>query len=132
MDHDADERRLRPALPVRPELAAARMIRSEAGTACHGIQMSKIAARSFKGGQVKLDGTHFDGCEFDGCTLIYSGGELPQFSSCTFANVQFGLDGAAARTASYMRMTYKAGASAAVREWMPELFRTRTQHLGTT
>jgi hypothetical protein len=90
--------------------------------------MSKIAAQTFKGTTVKLDGSIFDGCAFESCTLVYSGGELPQFNKCSFNNIKFILEGAAARSAAYMRMTYKAGATNVVRDWLPELFVSNTQH----
>ncbi|WP_428312183.1 hypothetical protein [Hydrocarboniphaga sp.] len=90
--------------------------------------MSKIAAQTFKGSKVKLDGTLFEDCAFEGCTLVYAGGELPQFVGCSFNNIQFVLDGAAARSAAYIRMTYKAGAANVVRDWLPELFLSKSQH----
>lgn len=90
--------------------------------------MSKIASQTFKGTRVKLDGTQFEACYFDACTLVYAGGELPQFTGCSFNNTQFVLDGAAARSAAYIRMTFKAGAIHAVRDWLPELFLSKTQH----
>jgi len=90
--------------------------------------MSKIAAQTFKGTKLKLDGTQFEACSFDGCTLVYAGGELPQFTGCSFNNIQFVLDGAAARSAAYIRMTFKAGASNVVRDWLPEVFLSKSQH----
>ena len=90
--------------------------------------MSKIAAKNFKGSKVRLDGTLFEACSFDGCTLVYAGGELPQFIGCSFNSVQFVLDGAAARSAAYIRMTFKAGAGNVVRDWLPELFLSKSQH----
>jgi hypothetical protein len=89
--------------------------------------VSIISSQNFSGTRLKVDGTLFEKCHFDNCTLVYSGGELPQFRGCTMTQIQFALDGPAARTAAYIRTTFQAGAGAVVRDWLPELFRSASQ-----
>jgi hypothetical protein len=56
-----------------------------------------------------VDGCHFDGCTFNGTVLVYSGGERPQFSRCTFNSVTWKFEGAAGNTLEFLRGMYKSG-----------------------
>lgn len=63
---------------------------------------------------VQLDGGAFDDCDFIGCRLVYAGGEPPSFSGCRFDDCEWKYEEAAARTLSYLRQVWDAGAKTAV------------------
>ena len=70
---------------------------------------------------VILDGEIFSNCEFAACRLVYSGGELPQFDGCRFADCEWKFEEAAARTLSYLKLIWGAGAKAAVQTMIKEI-----------
>ena len=63
---------------------------------------------------VALDGEAFSHCEFRACRLVYAGGEPPSFSGCRFDDCEWKYEEAAARTLSYLRQVWDAGAKTAV------------------
>lgn len=65
-----------------------------------------VAACTFEGQTIPLDGDVFKQCEFRKCTLVYSGGELPGFTSCKFFDVTWKFEGAAERTLGFLSLFY--------------------------
>lgn len=58
----------------------------------------EITGSVLSGTRLTVDGFKFDRCRFEQCTLVYSGGEIPAFVNCSFADSQFEFEGAAGRT----------------------------------
>ncbi len=63
----------------------------------------------FRDETVKLDGKNFTGCKFIRCNIVYSGGTLPVLDSCLFKDCRWTLEGAADRTAAFMKRLHQAG-----------------------
>ncbi len=70
---------------------------------------------------VTLDGESFSNCEFAACRLVYSGGPLPQFDGCRFTDCEWKFEEAAARTLSYLKLIWGAGAKASVQTMIKEI-----------
>lgn len=45
-----------------------------------------------------IDGKHYIDCRFEGTQMVYTGGELPDFTRCTFQNYRMTFEGAAQNT----------------------------------
>ena len=83
----------------------------------------KYEDRNFRDERVVLDGHSFINCSFDGCTIVFTGdGAFPELVKPTFRNSQFGLEGAAARTADYMQMIWASDGQHIVAGWLPTMF----------
>ena len=66
------------------------------------MSMSYVRGKTFKNDVVPLDGTHFIKCQFVGCTMIYSGGDW-SWTECKFEECTINLQGAAQRTAAFLK-----------------------------
>lgn len=80
--------------------------------------MANYSNQTFKNQAVILDGNRYTLCKFINATLIYQGGELPQFDRCTFQGVTIELRGAAYQTIKYMNGLYRGGVKAPVDEML--------------
>ncbi len=54
-------------------------------------------------GRVTLDGASFEGCSFEGAVLVYSGGPPPLIRNCSFRDVRFEFQDAAARSLALLK-----------------------------
>lgn len=50
-----------------------------------------------------IDGKDYVDCRFEGTQLVYAGGDLPAFTSCTFQNYRMTFEGAALNTVTMLR-----------------------------
>ncbi|GHC72835.1 hypothetical protein GCM10007320_08990 [Pseudorhodoferax aquiterrae] len=69
-----------------------------------------IEGQSFDSRPEWIDGRHYLRCTFKNTPLVYAGGELPSFESCTLDGVGFQFDGPAGRTLEMMRVLNSLGA----------------------
>jgi hypothetical protein len=67
--------------------------------------------KTFKDQSVELDGNEFVGCTFQRCQLVYSGGALPRFDSCSFEASPFNFQQGAGNALHFLRDLYHAGLS---------------------
>jgi hypothetical protein len=70
--------------------------------------MAEFMGETFEGRTELVDGNTYDGCRFRDCTLIHEGGEVPHIIDCTFEHTRLKLQGAAERTAEYMRRIHRS------------------------
>jgi hypothetical protein len=63
----------------------------------------RFVRRAFGKEIVDIDGAEFLECEFRGTTLRYSGGEVPRIIRCSFFDMRFAVEGAAARTLALLK-----------------------------
>lgn len=70
---------------------------------------------------VQLDGEEFYNCEFRDSRLVYSGGEVPIFSGCSFDDCEWKFDEAAQRTLAHLKLVWSVGAKAAVQGMIKEV-----------
>jgi hypothetical protein len=68
--------------------------------------MAQFAAKPFTNETVHVDGNTYIDCEFKQAKLTYSGGELPVFQGCRFDTCNYNLEGAASRTADFLRLVF--------------------------
>ncbi len=75
-------------------------------------------------GRVMLDGASFDRCTFNGAVLIYSGGAPPTIQNCSFRNVRFEFQDAAARSLALLKAmsASKSGLREVFKASFPTLF----------
>jgi hypothetical protein len=71
---------------------------------------------------VDIDGAEFLECEFRGTTLRYSGGEVPRIVRCSFFDMRFAVEGAAARTLTLLKGMAASGSG--VQQVVRETFGT--------
>ena len=71
--------------------------------------MATFSNQHFSNQVVHIDGNQYFGCTFTNCQMVYSGGELPVMDSNTFDGGNWGLDGSAVRTITYLRNLYFGG-----------------------
>lgn len=64
--------------------------------------MADIQDQTFTGGTVDLDGNLYRNCRFEGVIIRYSGDGDVGLQGCFFEGCTLALDGAAARTISYL------------------------------
>lgn len=76
--------------------------------------METIENTTFQGEAIMVDGKQFKSCLFEECTLVFAGGELPEFQNCQFENISMQFDGAAAKTLKFLSGLSAGGFSAAV------------------
>jgi hypothetical protein len=69
----------------------------------------KHAVKAFENEIIHLDGQTYIDCEFKNCRLVYSGGEVPKFDICQFHACTWQLDGAAGRTAAFLKILSASG-----------------------
>lgn len=66
--------------------------------------MTEIKDRTFTNNEaVDADGVRFVNCNLEHVTLVYDGGEHPQFVKCTFGNFGWRFTGAALRTVQLLQ-----------------------------
>lgn len=58
---------------------------------------------------VVLDGKIFFDCTFKDSTLLYGGGQLPSFDTCTFDSVKYSFIESAGNTMMFLRTLYSIG-----------------------
>jgi hypothetical protein len=67
------------------------------------------ANESFAHRRVDLDGSRFENCTFEACQIVYSGGDHTRIVGCTFdPGCTWNMDGAAARTLTFLRGIYQS------------------------
>ena len=57
-----------------------------------------IEGKTFWAGREIVDGNEYVDCNFNGTTFVYRGGDLPDFTSCTFNNYRVEFEEAALNT----------------------------------
>lgn len=70
---------------------------------------------------ILIDNKIFFGCTFNNSNLIYSGGDLPSFDTCTFHSVGISFRGAAGNTLAFMRVLYHAGFDTVIQKTFDEI-----------
>jgi hypothetical protein len=65
----------------------------------------------FENKEVVVDDTRYEGCAFYNCTLVYRGGQAPEFIRCSFRGGRIQLEDDAVRTPRYLGTLYVSGAS---------------------
>lgn len=72
---------------------------------------------------IDLGGVSFVDCEFKNCKLIYSGGDPPTLTRCTYENIQFEFRRRAANTVAFLKSMAnpESGLQQVVRETFPEI-----------
>lgn len=65
--------------------------------------MAAHVSKAFTDETLHVDGQVFLDCEFRRCVMIYSGGECPNFSGCTFDACHWKVDAHAKRTMEHIR-----------------------------
>lgn len=71
--------------------------------------MATFENKQFANSKVVVDGQQFVNCVFVNCTLIYRGGDLPEFIRCNFQSSNIQLERQAAQTIVYLRGLYDMG-----------------------
>jgi hypothetical protein len=71
----------------------------------------KFHDKKFTDQALELDGNEFIGCTFVRCQLIYAGGPLPRFDSCSFDASPFNFHKGAGNALHFLRDLYHAGLS---------------------
>lgn len=64
--------------------------------------METIENKTFQNEPVAVEGKAFNACVFNGATLIFSGGEMPSFTNCRFADVSLQFEDAAENTLKFL------------------------------
>ena len=82
----------------------------------------RFVRKAFGGEIVDVDGAEFIECEFRGTTLRYGGGEVPRIIKCSFFGTRFAVEGAAARTVTFLRAMASPGSG--VQQVVREIFAT--------
>jgi len=77
--------------------------------------------RTFQEKPVDVDGNQFVGCTFNDCKLMYYGGPIPFFDSCTFDGSQFMFDKGAGNAVELLRELYHSGLHQNVEAFFEEL-----------
>src|SRR4051812_6798475 len=62
--------------------------------------------------EIHLDGNTYSKCTFVRCTLIYSGGELPQFPESRFKQNNWDFRDGAERVLNFLRFMHRSGFAA--------------------
>jgi len=72
---------------------------------------------------VDLDGNEFIKCSFNKCTIVYSGGEPPSLTECSFDYVKFEFQGPAKNTVAFLKSMASpdSGLQKVVRDTFPAL-----------
>lgn len=71
--------------------------------------MATFRNETFSDQEIVVDGNLYESCGFFDCTLIYQGGEPPDFLRCSFQGGKVQMEGTASRTARYLNVLYAAG-----------------------
>jgi len=65
--------------------------------------------KSFRQGEIALDGSSFVRCRFEGCQMVYAGGAPPMLSGCQFDDCSWNFAGEAANTIAFLSGFYNGG-----------------------
>jgi len=84
--------------------------------------MNRFEDSTFKNTRVVLDGTQYVKCVFDNCELVFGATGPVGLANCTFINVRWTLEGAAALTMQFLKGLYQ-GAGKGGQELVENLFR---------
>jgi len=76
--------------------------------------MATFEKATFTDQTIEVDGNLYEDCKFNNCTLVYRGGDVPQFYDCKFKGGDVKLEGGATRTAEYLSRLNRAGLSLGV------------------
>ena len=71
--------------------------------------MAQYRNQKFADQEIHVDGNEYHDCRFDNCVLVYSGGQLPKITGCSFARPKWRFSGAAADTLLLMSQLYHGG-----------------------
>jgi hypothetical protein len=66
----------------------------------------KFKDKNFKNEKIDIDFNQFSNCQFDSCTLVFHGYGVIGMDGCSFINVNWTFDGAAAKTLQFMHGLY--------------------------
>jgi len=84
----------------------------------------RYTKKAFRDEAVELDGNAFAGCTFQRCKLIYRGGLIPHFDTCSFDTSPFMFEEGAGNTLGFLRELYHAG----LHQNVEDLFDNIRQH----
>ena len=62
--------------------------------------------KTFKNEKIDIDFNQFSNCQFDGCTLVFHGYGVIGMDGCSFKDVNWTFDGAAAKTLQFLQGLY--------------------------
>lgn len=68
-----------------------------------------IRGETISNKRINLDGSRFEKVTFKNCTLVYHGGIYPEIHDCKLEDCGWEIDGAAFRTALYLKHLVQAG-----------------------
>ena len=83
----------------------------------------EYSSKAFKDETVELDGNQYQGCTFQGCKLMYYGGPIPYFDSCSFDSSPFMFEKGAGNALEFLRELYHAGLSQNVEAFFEDVRR---------
>lgn len=78
--------------------------------------------------EIVVDGNDYTSCTFNRGKILYEGGAVPRFESCTFLNCVFGTRGAARRTIQYLMLLQAMGAREVVDGFIDEVRAAGEKH----
>lgn len=86
--------------------------------------MARFENKVFSDKKEHVDGNSYNGCTFIKVEIVYSGGEPPSFTKCSFDGVKFAFEGAAGRTTAFIQALSRpeSGFREIVKQTFPSLF----------
>lgn len=66
----------------------------------------KFKEKTFKNETIDIDFNKFLNCQFDSCTLVFHGYGVIEMDGCSFKEVNWTFDGAAAKTLQFLKGLY--------------------------
>ncbi|MEM9733394.1 MAG: hypothetical protein AAF903_07895 [Pseudomonadota bacterium] len=72
-------------------------------------QNRRSEGKTFRGGQIRVDGRQFIKCTFTDCQMVYEGGLPPALVGCYFTNCQWAFGGSAIHTLGFLSGLYAGG-----------------------
>lgn len=76
--------------------------------------MEDVVKQSFSNQTVVVDGKQFNGCVFVNATLVYTGGQVPDFVNCRFSGITLEFEDSADNTLRFLTGLRRGGFVAAV------------------
>ncbi len=83
--------------------------------------MNRFESSTFKNTRVVLDGNQYVKCVFENCVLVFMATGPVGLTNCTFINVRWTLEGAAALTMQFLKALYQ-GAGEGGQQLVESLF----------
>jgi hypothetical protein len=85
----------------------------------------RIENSRFSDQRVQVDGNEYIGCRFENCELSYAASAGVGLVDCTFINVKWRMEGAAARTMKFLQAIYHGGGRELVEKTFDEIRRSQ-------